>query len=541
MKKVISIILSLLISTIIASFSACADENNVSFTDEKSSESIVEETIIPTEATEENATEENATEENAPEVEVTPLPTAESIVAQEEDFFWCMKNESEFAYIEKNDKIEYLPMIASNAVAVAPQIYDGITYLPFRYVFEEILGFSDATGKKETLDNKEYMWSNTSSFNISFNVNGITRTITAGEIIDYNDSEFDALKVSDSGVSYFPLRYFEKEKLCSLSWDNNTSSIIISSTKEYGEKYFSKINSRKFTNNYITYSDAVLNDDNENTVISLSGKVNEKVHSASNNYNLTFYSDANQKVHYIDMSDDNNLSHNLDVYDVDGNKVDVKIDKMTVYQNMLYGLAIGEENEVSGYLFSANLSTEIFEDDNGVYTYKIKADNFRKITESNGIMMFDIEKNIRSLNIYYVDSNAEYTLYKLNLQTGEVQTIDVDGSPLKNIDYFSIGKNSIAYNDWEKGTVKIASFDGNNISNVIDSENVEKIRFISYDDINDCFYYVTIVPDIQNEIKKISLSNTVPETLYCADKIRSLSVFEGSIYAKVNDEFQKCN
>ena len=141
MKKVISIILSLLISTIIASFSACADENNVSFTDEKSSESIVEETIIPTEAT-----EENATEENAPEVEVTPLPTAESIVAQEEDFFWCMKNESEFAYIEKNDKIEYLPMIASNAVAVAPQIYDGITYLPFRYVFEEILGFSDATG-----------------------------------------------------------------------------------------------------------------------------------------------------------------------------------------------------------------------------------------------------------------------------------------------------------------------------------------------------------------------------------------------------------
>ncbi len=38
------------------------------------------------------------------------------------------------------------------------------------------------------------MWSNTSSFNISFNVNGITRTITAGEIIDYNDSEFDALK-----------------------------------------------------------------------------------------------------------------------------------------------------------------------------------------------------------------------------------------------------------------------------------------------------------------------------------------------------------
>ncbi len=165
-----------------------------------------------------------------------------------------------------------------------------------------------------------------------------------------------------------------------MSWDNNTSSIIISSTKEYGEKYFSKINSRKFTNNYITYSDAVLNDDNENTVISLSGKVNEKVHSASNNYNLTFYSDANQKVHYIDMSDNNNLSHNLDVYDIDGNKVDVKIDKMTVYQNMLYGLAIGEENEVSGYLFSANLSTEIFEGDNGVYTYKIKADNFRKIT-----------------------------------------------------------------------------------------------------------------------------------------------------------------
>ena len=62
-----------------------------------------------------------------------------------------MKNESEFAYIEKNDKIEYLPMIASNAVAVAPQIYDGITYLPFRYVFEEILGFSDATGKKKHL------------------------------------------------------------------------------------------------------------------------------------------------------------------------------------------------------------------------------------------------------------------------------------------------------------------------------------------------------------------------------------------------------
>ena len=39
-------------------------------------------------------------------------------------------------------------------------------------------------------------------------------------------------------------------------------------------------------------------------------------------------------------------------------------------------------------------------------------------------------------------------------KTGEVQTIDVDGSPLKNIDYFSIGKNSIAYNDWEKELLK---------------------------------------------------------------------------------------
>ena len=29
------------------------------------------------------------------------------------------------------------------------------------------------------------------------------------------------------------------------------------------------------------------------------------------------------------------ISLYVDVYDVDGNKVDVKIDKMTVYQNML--------------------------------------------------------------------------------------------------------------------------------------------------------------------------------------------------------------
>ena len=56
----------------------------------KSSESIVEETIIPTESNRRKCNEEeNATEENAPEVEVTPLPTAESIrsCAVEEDYF----------------------------------------------------------------------------------------------------------------------------------------------------------------------------------------------------------------------------------------------------------------------------------------------------------------------------------------------------------------------------------------------------------------------------------------------------------------------
>ena len=74
-----------------------------------------------------------------------------------------------------------------------------------------------------------------------------------------------------------------------LSWDNNTSSIIISNYKRIRRKIFFKDKFEKnLQNNYITYSDAVLNDDNENTVISLSGKVNEKVHSASNNYNLTF-------------------------------------------------------------------------------------------------------------------------------------------------------------------------------------------------------------------------------------------------------------
>ena len=100
------------------------------------------------------------------------------------------------------------------------------------------------------------------------------------------------------------------------------------------------------------------------------------------------------------------------------------------------------------------------------------------------------------------------------------------------------------YNDFSEQKVKSGKFDGINVSSMTDVEKVSSIKFINYDKKNNKFFYVSVPETGSNTIKSIYTDKTgglVTEDIFSAEKIRNLSIINGSVYAKVNDELKCCN
>lgn len=531
-------------------------------------------TALPTSAPETEPTEApDATE--APEAgatgtpdadaTATPVPTAEPTESptpeptpEAKEFFYCMHDGSQFAYIMEDEKPKLVPMIASNNVAVAPKIEDGITYLPFRYVFEEMLGFTDVTkyditmqDDKQTqtngkeygaeLEEKEYQWHNRDDdgkLEIRYMLNGEEKTLVQDEWnTDIIEQVFKELMVVDD-VSYVPLRFFSRENVCFLDWDDDSRSIFMAGTKEYGDKCFEEVKKvLTCNNNFITYSDAVYSD---GSVISLADKTQSAVYSASSNCGLAFYSDENMDVCCYDLENNTSISP-LEVRGGDGNVIDnLKVDRLTVCGDMIYGIKIGEENNYTGNLFSARLKVDVNEDQSSDSKYTLHAGDYRELTSDNEAVMFSIGNNNF---IYYVDAKDNYTMKRIDINRTDERTVVVteDGNPLSNVDYYDIGNESIAYNDFRNGQIKTAAFDGQTVGEPTVAENVKSVRFIRYDDVNDCYYYITTLEGESNKLKRVKLSSEQPETLYEAEDIYNMSVFGGSVYAMVDGKFTKCN
>ena len=454
-----------------------------------------------------------------------------------------MHNGSQFAYVDNGGVINFVPMIASNATAVSPKIYyDGITYLPFRYLFEETLGFADVTDVKDAPGEREYNWKQTNIMTLTFKVNGVEKVLRSDKQIEYNGKLIDSLKVTDEGVSYVPLRYFEQENLCSLYWDADTESIVMSSTSEYGQECLSKVLGQKLTNNFISYSDAVFSE-TDDAVVSLSDKAGEKVYSASNNFNLSIYTDENRKIHWMDLKPGSNgVTHKMEVLGENGEPVNIYADKLTLYEDMLYGVNVTEDNYISGKLFSAKLGVKVNKLDNGLYTYNIYAGDFKTLAQTDGVIMLDIEAEEPEVSIYYIDAGDGYSMKKMNVNTKETETVTIDGEPMKNVDYFAVGDESIVYNDFFSKQIKCGVLNDACVSGVSVVEALETVQYINYDRDNNRFFYVAAPSDALNRIQCVSFGETGIDSreVFSSEKIRNLCVIDGTVYAKVNGEFQKC-
>ena len=224
---------------------------------------------------------------SAPAAETSPMPastlepTASSAIAR--PFFYCMKNGSEYAYIKDGNKIIFEPMTANNGLTAAPKIFDDRSYLPFRYLFMSMLGFTEKNDN-ESLEEKQFTYYGSGeNFTLEFKINNEVKVLTMTGLFNYDGDVMEELKL-DNGVSYVPLRYFEENELCRLGWDDASKSIILANSDETRKTYFDMVKNNVLNDNYTTYSDIISAPDGN--IVSVSDMIKSKAYSASNNFNL---------------------------------------------------------------------------------------------------------------------------------------------------------------------------------------------------------------------------------------------------------------
>ena len=553
MNKIISLIIGI---SILAACGAgvLADEAPA----EQTTETTVSATTEPeaqTEATIQPA-EPAATAEPVQEATPTPAPTAAPTAmptpAQKINPFFCaMQNGSTFAYVDDGENIKYVPMVASTNVSQIPDVVEGRTYLPFRYIFDELFGFKDkAQNQNEPLaaelNNNEYTYGFSGAdkvFTIKYKYNNNEVTLSNGEIKsvtdprDGNTQDMIVLNVKD-GASYLPLVYFAAEGLCSIDYDGETKNIYIADSKEAIKKYSAVINNRKYTNNFITQADTVQNND---SIISISKETGGWYRGASGNFNLTVFQDVDNKLQYMDLS--NGISRELVIKDESGNRIDLLADRAVIYGNRIFGLKVSEDRRRAGQIFEATLDV-----DSITYiqnTYNIFARNY-KTKINNDVIMYNLQEEINDNKekvpvIYYVDVDQNYKLRRLDVNSGTVTDVTVNGAPVTNADYFAIGGGYIVYNDFAERKIKAVNIDGSgNLQTLVDLGDVD-IQFIIFDG-KESFYYIQTSVE-PNEIKEIKLNQnsfSQPDTIFSADRIRNISAYDGSVYANVNNNFVQC-
>ena len=485
----------------------------------------------------------------------TPSPTATPEPAPKMNPFFCaMKNGSTFAYVDDGDTVKYVPMVASTNTSQIPDIVNDRTYLPFRYIFEELFGFNDKS-KNQTeplaieLNNNEYTYGFAGEdkvFTIKYKYNNQVRTLVNGEEKSVTDprngvtENMIVLNVRD-GASYLPLVYFAAERLCNVGYNANTKYIYIADNDETIKTYSEKIDAWKYTNNFITQSDTVLKGSD---VISVSKETGGWYRGASSNFNLAVFQNEDNKLQFLDLS--NGISGPL-VIDGDTSML---IDRAVIYGNRIFGLRVSEDNRRVGQLFEATLDVNSIT--YAQNTYNVVAKDYN-VKVNNNVVMYNLQEEMNKNNekvpiIYYVDVDEGYKLKRMEMDTRSVSEVAVNGEPIKNADYFAVGGGYIVYNDFAERKIKAVKTDGSGDIQTLAELGDMDIQFIIFDG-KDSFCYIQTGTE-PNEIKKITLTNGSFgefETFFVAEptdeltgRIRNISAFDGRIYANVNYQFKEC-
>lgn len=541
MKK-IALLLSIAV-IITAQTGVFANELSSSFQNaEPTTASKIAATAIPIEKpaeTPDSEFQENAVSETAePEITPTPIPTPAP-------YFIAMKNESVFASIEENGEIVYKAMLTKNGALSKPSIKDGVTYLPFRYIFENVLGYegleemTSFADIENNLKGKQFTYHMGEPFEIAYR-----ETDDSDVVILTTDSHSDKYNftydiIGDNGIKQYntvpaitrdavsgstlmAIRYFSSKGLCHVEWDSMTKTVLLSESEAHAKTKSKSL--YKNNDNYVTYSDVIEYNGNP---VSLSNLINDAAYAVSRIGDYCLFLNKDKKLCYINLKDRNVYIVNIE------NHKDIQIQQFSIYNGELYGIAVKEDG-YTGEIFNAIISY----DGNNLI-----AANYRKITsDSERAREFSARNIGNDVYLYYTDKNSNMSLKMVNISNGKSQFVLLNKGKMENTDSFSIGKHHIAYYNSKDKTFNCAEFDGYNATMPYAYENsntdLNTIKFIltDYSAITDVFYYiVTSNSDSLDAVKKITFSSDDPKLIINGSKFAHMAVINNKLYAKTND------
>lgn len=534
-KKLIPLLLFAVF--IASSFRIFADEvTSDSLSEEQAANPQITATANPDDGTEEKAASELEETENTPMPEPTLTPVSTP-------YFIAMKNESVFANVEENGGISYKAMRTKNGALAKPSIKDGVTYLPFRYIFENVLGYEGLeempsfVNIENKLKGKQFTYHMGEPFEVAYR-----ETDDSDVIILTTDTLSDKYKftyeiIGDNGIKQYKtvpaitrdsisgstlmaIRYFSSKDLCYVEWDGMTKTVLLSESETHA-----KANSKALyenNDNYITYSDVIEYNGNP---VSLSSLINDTAYAVSRIGDYCLFLNKDKKLCYTDLK-----NRNVNIINIENHK-DIQIQQFSIYNGEIYGIAVKEDG-YTGEIFNATIS---FNGKNLVAT------NYRKITADSERAREFIARNIgNDVYLYYTDKNSNMSLKMANASNGETQFVLLNKEKMENTDGFSIGKHHIAYYNSKDKTFNCAEFDGYKATMPYAYENADlkAIKFIltDYSAISDTFYYIaTSNSDGTDTVKKITFSSEDPELIMNGNKFAHMAVINNKLYAKTND------
>lgn len=287
--------------------------------------------------------------------------------------------------------------------------------------------------------------------------------------------------------------------------------------------------------NYTTYSDAYK--DNDGTIKSLRDELGvEKTYSVNQIGEKLFYIDNDFEISTTKITD---IANNVKkVKDENGNNITAILIK--VIEDTIYGIETENGGELIGTLFKATITEN---DGNIIINNKEKlADNANS---------FKIKDNY----CYYIDTNDnEYSLKRKNLSDlTEVSVCYMSGVELKKVDYYNIIGNYMLYYTFDSDELRLAQLyneDGKvlvyDIGEKYSDFNISNMHYINVDYDNHKFYGIIETADDKNYILEAEVDEENNPNFKIIEfegsegsKIRNISIFDGEIYARVNDTFTK--
>jgi len=492
-----------------------------------------------------------------------PVPEAKSEIYVIENMGTLMGEYSEL-YFESY--FDFNKMQASNGAYVSLENIDGTNYVPFRYLLEEIAGFSDVTDISNSSNSPEALFEKMKELKspsfIWENIDGIIHLyITDGENYYYGkvndafkDKNHDDVTIANgtpcdikniNGSCYIPLRALELFGL-QVEYYPDTELIIITKDKYADTEKVNDEYKKLFNDNYYSYSNYY---GEGNTV--------KNAYCVNQYGKYLFYVDSETFKIYSAEAENPESAKELKIVDYFYEELDFTVDMITFEGNKLYGVRTNNAGDFNGTLFAIYLSTDNEGNFIGRY-YREYGDNLTNIRK---ILYRTNQVEGKGFNyFYFVDDSDGKRVKRMDVYA--FNTVENITDRSVSVSAFNVSNDFILYTDEsntmhcskinnflnrDKATLEFNGLQEYEIKN-LPPETIMRnsVAEPSFNGTNGTAFYCVLEAGDSKGIYSINLEN---DTFICKEivtgdkdlEIKNITVLDGVLYANVNGEYIRVN